>query len=499
MPVRELILNLPPTSGHLYQRVAEAIQEAILDGRLKPGAYLPGTRALSATLGVNRHTVITALQILESEGWLTNSPFRGACVADRPPEGHPRAAAEATPAAPRIGFDLPSLLQAVSTTATGLFSLADGAPDPRLAPGELISKGYQRAMKRHGPTLLQNRHPQGTLLLREMLAQWISERQGVAVDPGRVLITRGSRSSLALLVYGFLRKGDLVAVETPGNRAAWDVFRAAPQVALRGLPLAGGGLDPDALQALVNRETVRLLYVTARRQFPTGGSLGGAQAERLVEVAQAHRLAILEDDYEGEFHELEPPPRSLLSLDPSGQVIQMGSLSRLVAPGLRISYLVAPGSLAGSLARIQQRLDEYGDAVLEWAMGDLIRDGELGRHLRRSRKVYQARRDHLASLLEARFHGALAPASPAGGMALWIQGTPGIDLEALVAAAKVRGLLLNPPSWFALEGAGTGFRLGFTQATEEEMDQAVARLGMAWDSLQEQGPGRIPSPQAPRS
>ncbi len=485
MAPRELILNLPSNDDHLYLRVATAIQQAILDGRLKPGSHLPGTRTLAGSLGVHRRTIVTALQVLESEGWVVGSPNRGACVASHPPESaRPSPETGQAPGRP-VGFDLPSLLQAVSTTPEGLFSLADGIPDPRLAPGEAISRGYQRAMKRHGPALLQDRHPQGTPLLRESLAEWLSERQGVALSPDRILVTRGSRSSLALLVYGFFKRGDIAAVETPGNRAAWDVFHAGPQVTTRGLPLDGEGLAPEPLRELLDQERVRLLYLSARRQFPTGQSLSRPRAERILDLAQRHRLAILEDDYDGEFSYGDPPPRTLLSLDPGGQVIQMGSLSRLIAPGLRVSYLVAPEALAAYLARIQQKQEEQGDAVLEWALGDFIRDGELNRHLRRVRKVYQERRDHLLQLLADRFQGALVADRAPGGMALWIRSAQGLDLEGLIQLAKGKGLLLKPPSWFGLGAPANGFRMGFTQATEMELSQAVDRLAQAWDLFQE--------------
>lgn len=480
MRQRDLGLRLDPGGGGtLIQRIVRAVEAAIVEGRLRPGQALPGSRALAASLGVTRNTAIAALQQLEAEGWLVTEPSRGTFVAERPPlpGGHRPAPGPKAPASP--GFDLPSRLSPLSAGMLGAINLADGLPDPRLAPTEALAKAYQRALRRHGEELLQYGEPMGNRLLRESLAAWISERHGIPVPPERILVTRGSRSALSLLGTALLRPGDRVAVEEPGNRGAWDVLGQGGRVELCPVPVDGEGMCPGPLQRLLEGSTLRALYLTPRRQHPTTAAMSSGRARVLLELAAAHRVAILEDDYDGAFHYREPRALPLLALDGTGQVIHLASLSRLLAPGLRLGYIVAPEGLAERLGRVRQTLEWQGDRVQEWALADLIRDGELSRHLRRVARIYAARRDRLGEGLQRAFPEALAFDLPEGGLAYWLRVGKGIDPEAWSLAAKARGLLLHPPRQFFAGSPGPFLRMGFAQADEAELDEAVARLKAA--------------------
>jgi GntR family transcriptional regulator/MocR family aminotransferase len=185
---------------------------------------------------------------------------------------------------------------------------------------------------------------------------------------------------------------------------------------------------------------------------------------------------VIEDDYDGEIHFGDRRSEPLLALDRTGQVIHIGSLSRLLAPGLRLGYLVLPEPLVPFLARVKLSREEQGDPAFEWAVADLIRDGELTRHVRRTRKVYEVRRDCLVSLLWERLGAHLDLAPPEGGMGLWIRARAGVDAEGWVRGARQAGLILNPPSHFFLDGAQPAFRMGFAQANETELGEAVERL-----------------------
>jgi GntR family transcriptional regulator/MocR family aminotransferase len=477
MRQRDLGLRLDPGGGGtLVQRIVQAVEAAILEGRLPPGRALPGSRGLAASLGVTRNTVIAALQQLEAEGWLVAEPNRGTFVADRPPlpGGHHRAPGPKASASP--GFDLPSRLSPLSAGLLGAINLADGLPDPRLAPTEALAKAYPRALRRHGEELLQYGEPMGNRLLRDSLAAWLTERHGIPVPAGRILVTRGSRSALSLLGAALLRPGDRVAVEEPGNRGAWDVLGQGGRVELCPLPVDGEGLCPGPLQNLLESTSLRALYLTPRRQHPTTAAMGPARAQAILELAAAHRVAILEDDYDGAFQYREPRTLPLLAQDGTGQVIHLASLSRLLAPGLRLGFIVAPEGLAERLGRVRQTLEWQGDRVQEWALADLIRDGELSRHLRRVARVYAARRDHLAGLLRREFPETLAFDLPEGGLALWLRVRGNLDPEAWVLAAKARGLLLHPPRHFFSGPPGPFLRMGFAQADEAELAEAVGRM-----------------------
>jgi GntR family transcriptional regulator / MocR family aminotransferase len=484
MRARDLSLVLAEAPGAtLSQRIALTLQKAILEGRLPSGTALPGTRVLSDMLDANRGTVILALQELEAQGWLITQPNCGTFVAEELPSGARPQGSSASLVEPRLGFDLPSLFQPVSTTLAGGLLLEDGASDPRLAPAEELAKGYQRALRRNGPSLLEDRDPLGTSLLRESIAAWISERHGIRVGPDRILVTRGSRGALALLASSLFKEGSPTAVENPGNRSAWDILRQVAKLDLRPVSVDAEGIVPSALEDLLKRERIRLLYLTPRRQFPTTVSLPPERKVEVLRLASEFRVAILEDDYDGEFHYGDPRPEPLLAMDHSGQVIHIGSLSRLLAPGLKLGYLVLPKPLVPFLARIRGTLGEQSDPVLEWAVADLIRDGDLARHVRKMRKVYAARRDHLVGLLQERFRERLEVEAPRGGMSLWIRGREGVDLAAWVQAARGTGLKLNPPAHFYMGKAQAAFRMGFAQANEAELTDAVDRLESAFERI----------------
>lgn len=478
MRPHDLLLTLTEAPGaSLYQRIALTLQNAILDGRLPRQAALPGSRILADQLGVNRRTVIAALQELEAQGWLVTRPNSGTFVADELPSGATvRRTLEPAPPGSQVGFDLPSLLQPASMTVSGDLLLEDGSPDPRLAPAEELAKGYQRALRRHGPRILDDRDPLGTPLLREMVAAWISERHGVRIGMERIMITRGSREALALLTGALSRPGCVAAVENPGNRGAWDLFRQVGKMDLRPVPLDGEGLIPEALEAVLQRDRIRILYLTPRRQFPTAAVLSESRKQAILGLAQTHRLAVLEDDYDGEYVYEGARTEPLIALDRTGQVIHIGSLSRLLAPGLKMGYLVLPTPLVPVLGKIRLSRGELGDPVLEWAVADLIRDGDLVRHLRRVRKVYAARRDFLVARLRQSLAGALDVSVPQGGMSLWLRGREDEDVEAWIRAVRACGLILNPPSHYFLGTPEPAFRMGFAQADEVELEEAVNRL-----------------------
>lgn len=467
--------DVPPS-----RRLVRAVERAIEQGRLKPGSRLPGSRVLAELLDLNRNTVIAALRTLEAEGWLVSEANRGTFVAETPPCGRPEPEPTSSAPASAPNFDLPSRLTPLSPHDPDAISLADGLPDPALFPAAELAKAYQRGLQRHSERLLHTAEPMGNSLLRETLAQWLREQRGLTVLPEQILITRGTRMALALLGRALFREGSVLGVECPGNRPAWEAMHPMGRGEFRALPVDQEGMDIDALERVLARESLRALYVTPRRQNPTGRVLTPDRRRRLLDLASAHRIALIEEDLDADitYGEAVQPP---LAGEAGGrQVIYLGSLSRMMAPGLRLGFLVAPQPLVERLARLQQRLAWQGDGVLEWAVADLIRDGILARHLRRSRKVYLERRDHLLERLEPHRGVRLRFERPTGGLALWIEGVEGVDLTGWIQAARATGLILHPPSHFSMEGRGIGTRIAFSQVDAALLDQAMDRWDRAW-------------------
>lgn len=461
------------------ERVRRTLEAAIRKGRFAPGDPVPGSRVLAEILGVNRKTVTAALQELEAQGWLLTEPNRGSFVS---PERFAPAAPR-KPVAQAAAFDLPSRLSPLSAADPHSLLLADGLPDAALFPVLKLAEAYQRALSRHGGRLLQQGEAPGEGLLRTVLAEWLRERRGLVLQPEQILVTRGSRSAVGLLAQALLREGDAVAVEDPGQHAAWEAIRQVPGARLLPVPVDEEGLDVDALAELLQRERVRLLLVSPRNQFPTNAVLGPARRAALLALAGRFRLALLEHDHDAGFAYGNAPRLPLAHQDADGHVVYLGSLSRLIAPGLGLSFLAGPLALMTRLARLQKQQELQAEGALEWALADLIRDGLLDKHLRKAREAYKARRGRLVELLEARFAEQLELRPPEEGLALWLRARPGVDLGRWVACAKAEGVVLDPPERFCLASAGAGTRMGFAQVEEPALEEAVRRLERAWKQL----------------
>lgn len=482
------------TTGPTFVRIARAISEDIRRGRLRAGDELPGSRTLARSLGVHRNTVLAAYRELSAEGWITCAEARGTFVSLQIPDVAPRRfstqAAVAREIAPRVGFDLgPSRLAPLppaaplpvpaSRSLDGPLSLGGGIPDVRLVPSAELARAMRRVLKRRALEVLSYGDPAGPASLRTALAAMVSATRGVAARPENVLVTRGSQMGIDLAARALVSPGDVVAIEALGYRPAWEALRASG-ARLVPLPVDAYGIDVDALERLCVEQRVRGVYVTPHHQFPTTVTLAPARRLRLLEIARQRRLIVLEDDYDHEFHYEGRPVLPLASADVHGVVVYFGTLSKVLAPGLRIGFVVAPEPLATRLAAIRRIVDRQGDHVLENAVADLLEEGELQRHIRRAKRVYAERRERLAAMLESRFSSVLDFRLPSGGTAIWAGVARDVSVDAWVSRASELDLVLQPARQFAFDGKSRPFvRIGFAQHEEREVREAVRRMELA--------------------
>lgn len=463
----------------VVRQIARAVAGHVSAGRLRAGERLPGTRELSRVLDVHRNTVVAAYAELAAEGWIRSAPGRGTFVSEEIPaplRSRPDPAGGPARSPRRPGYALPPSPPAPGPRLAdrGTIDLEGGIPDLRLVPTAEIARAYRRALRR--PGILAYADPRGQERLRAAAGAMLRSTRGL--DPGtdRLLVTRGAQLAITLAARALVRPGDVVAVEELGYRAAWETFLAAG-ARLVPLPLDEGGLRVEALEALARRERVRALYVTPHHQYPTTATLPAGRRLALLRLAAAEGIAVVEDDFDSEFHYDGRPVLPLAASDPAGVVVYVGTLSKVLAPGLRLGYLHAPPEVIAAVAEHRRYVDRQGDGALEIAVAELLEDGEIPQHVWRMRRIYAARRDALAAALRDELSGALSFAVPPGGMALWCRVAPEVDVERWARAAQQAGVVFDTARRFAFDGAPRpALRVGFAAHAERELREGVRRM-----------------------
>lgn len=485
MRPRDFPLSLDPAADTpLFVQISQALAADIARGRLKPGDALPGSRSLAESLGVHRSTVVAAYAELTAQGWTAAKPGGATYVAASSPEPKPRrftaksserdgiARTPGYPVAPPPIAKLPQ----VEVPRGGLV-MWGGSPDLRLIPVDTLARAYRRVTRLRGKSLLgYSPHFAGHPDLRRAVASLVSSARGLADDPDSVLITRGSQMALDLTARSLIEPGDVVAVEALGYPNAVNVFRRAGAKIVP-IPLDRHGLDVSALARVVRETKLRLVYVTPHHQYPTTVTLAPTRRLALLELARRERFAIVEDDYDQEFHYDGRPVLPLASSDPHGNVIYIGTFAKSLAPGLRLAFVVAPRAVLERMTAERALVDRQGDAILECAVAELLEDGELQRHVRRMRRVYHHRRDAFCAVMERELGHVLSYQRPLGGLQLWADVAPDVNIEGWHARARERGVLFQIGRQFTLDGSAVqSVRLGYAYLDEKESATALRRL-----------------------
>jgi GntR family transcriptional regulator/MocR family aminotransferase len=482
----DLLLPVERNGSALFLQIARGIAEHIRTGRLRPGDPIPGTRSLARTLGVHRNTVIAACRELTAEGWLTTDPARGTFVSRALPEPAPRpftstvkpapgpAHAPAATAPYRLRPGPPPWSAAM--TPPGVTMLVGGKPDVNLVPAMSLARAYRRTLRRHASSVLGYGDPRGHERLRAAVAGMLASTRGLPVTADQVLITRGSQMALFVIARTLFGPEDVVAVESLGYVPAWETLRSTG-ARLVPLPVDESGLRVDALAKLLSRARVRGVYLTPHHQYPTTVTLSPGRRIELLELARKKKLALIEDDYDHEFHFDGRPILPLASTDPAGTVVYLGTLSKVLAPGLRIGYVVAPSPVIERMALHRTFVDLSGDHTTECAVAELFEEGEVQRHARRARRIYMARRDALVAALRSHMRGRVEFEVPNGGMAIWVRVTGKVDVDRWVERCAAAGVRVQPGRLFAFDGRPLPYlRMGFAAEPEAKLEAAVRTM-----------------------
>jgi GntR family transcriptional regulator/MocR family aminotransferase len=381
----------------------------------------------------------------------------------------------------RVSLDLPDApapAEPFPSYAADTLPLVGGTPDFRLVPVAELSRAYRRALAR-APRLLEYGSQLGEPRLRAVLGTHLRETRGLPVEPEGLMVTRGSQMALFLLARVLTRPDRVVVVEGLGYRPCWEALRLNG-ARIVPVPVDADGLSISALSEVLARERVSAVFTTPHHQYPTTVTLSAPRRLELLRLARRHGFVIVEDDYDHEHHYDGRAVLPLASVD-ADVVAYVGTLSKIWAPGIRLGYIAARPEIIERAVRVRSYVDRAGDHVVERAVAELIEDDVLGRHVRRVRREYQARRDALVSELRRRLGGALSFRPPSGGMALWTKLTlRGVSSDEWATRAHERKVLVHPGRRFRFDGREMPFlRLGFAPVTVEEITIAVERLAAA--------------------
>jgi len=450
----------------LYEQLYLGLRDQILRGWLAQGARLASTRTLADHLAVSRFTVVTALERLVAEGYLTTRAGSGTYITSTLPEQHMRPARRERAPLPRRDDAVPALSARGRTVAsvwiTGPRPEEPRAFQPRRAPLDAFpvrtwSTIVRRLWNRGGYKLLEYGEPAGYWPLRQAIAEHIAVTRAVRCDPQHVIVTSGSQQAFDLLFRVLLDPGDRAWIEEPGYL---DV-RAALMVAgaeLVPVPVDGEGIDVSAGIRLA--PNARVAVVSPSHQYPAGVTLSATRRMELLNWARASGAWIVEDDYDSYFRYAGRPMSALHGVDRAApqraQVIYVGTFSKTVFPSLRLGFCVVPDSLVDAVVNARAVADRNSPIVDQAALAEFITAGHYERHLRRLRMIcqerYHAMRRHFAHSLGERV--VLSPASAGTHVLGYFGGRrsdPDNGLAARVASlAAAEGLVVFPLSRYCL-------------------------------------------------
>jgi GntR family transcriptional regulator / MocR family aminotransferase len=473
-------VELPRTSGKtLMSQLYDRLRGAILAGALPPGFRLPSSRDLARDLKISRNTVSFVVDQLAMEGYLDIVRGRRPVVAaatktelvigSRHP-GRPSATLRISHWATRLRkADWPIVDRSTPKP------FVPGLADARAFPHDVWARCLRRAARhaRSPGAVFLNRPSLQTALLRHLV-----EQRGVKADIRQIIITPSAQSSIELIARILLDAGDVAWLESPGYGGA----RAALEAA--GAVVRGVGLDRNGLAFKRRRDRPRLIFVTPSHQYPTGRLMPIQRRQELLAFARGVGAAIIEDDYDSEFHYDGKPVAALQGLDNTGGVFYVGTFSKSMFADIRVGYAIVPENLVDVFETAQRHSGQIVSVPLQDALAEFIDDGDFAAHIRKMTRVYRARRDRLVEALGASGGDALSIAPPAGGMQLLAQlDSRQNDVDVAERLAKA-GVIARPLSrHFTGEITGQGLFLGFAAWTEQEIDAGADIIGRVMRKL----------------
>ncbi len=482
----ELMLPVRDPVTPAYRWLYTSLRSKILEGRLRPGARLPGTRDLASQYRLSRGTVVYAFEQLKSEGYVDGSVGSGTYVSKVLPDELLQVRRKAYAQTPvlrkqrRPVSDYGRRVNPFPIFGIGpTRAFRAHVPALEFFPTTLWAQIAARRFRLASMNLLLGCAPMGYGPLREAVSDYLNTSRGVKCVPEQVAIVSGVQEALDLVARLFLNRADRVCMENPGYIGAAIVFEAI------GAKITAVGVDNEGMLVTDSKlRGSRLVYVTPAHQFPLGTTMSLARRLRLLEWARTSGALIFEDDYDSEFRYSGRPVPALQGLDRRGLVLFAGSFSKVMFPSLRLGYLVIPTDLVDYFTAAKSVTSRHAPLLEQAVLCDFITEGHFGRHIRRMREVYAERLSVLLESARQRLAGLLEISNVEAGLQTvgWLRA--GIDEESAVKAAAAQNVEVTPLNRYSRGHlAREGFQLGFAAVDTTEIRRGIRDLAAALESM----------------
>ena len=458
----------PHSKTPLYEQLYRAVRADIMSGTLAGGTRLPSKRQLAANLRVSQITVETAYGQLLAEGYIVSEPRRGYFV-------QKQLAAPAQAQAPKAAAPHPHTAPADDCK----YDFRTNIVDTVCFPFATWARLSRSVLSEYSDRLLRATDPCGAAELRGQIARYLYDFRGINISPDNILVGAGSEYLMHLVIQ-LLGRERVYALENPGYRKLYQIF-SDNGAAVRPLPLDKSGLRADALAA----SDASVVYLTPSHHFPLGTVMPAARRMEILRWASAAPgRYIIEDDYDSEFRYASRPIPALGELDHAGRVVYVNTFAKSLSPSLRIGYLVLPDAL---MARYHERFSLYSSTVPSFdqhTLAAFMRTGGFERHISRSRKVYQARRDALMTALDCELADLPHEVSRSeAGLHLLLHMRNGMLERELIERASAAGVRVYGLSAYytpPVKPPKATLVLGYAGLTEQQINEAAALLRQAW-------------------
>ncbi|MGE7675514.1 PLP-dependent aminotransferase family protein [Lysinibacillus sp. NPDC094403] len=464
----------------IYKQLAEYIEKGIADGTFPPDKPLPSERYLASALNLNRSTVVNAYDELESMGLIERNRGSGTTIS-KDIWGLTKKRIPSWNRYIEAGSFLPSqpVTQKIRKEAVEhkLINLASGELSEELFPKSFLS---EITSTRSFIGSLGYDHPQGNEILRNTITKHVEKCRGIETNPSSILITSGAQQALHLIVQCLLKPGDAIAIEDPSYNYNLPIFKSVG-IQVHYLPVDKDGINPEDLKSLYKKHRIKMIFLNPYFQNPTGSLLNKKKKETILDISSKLGIPVVEDDPYSLTAFSGDKISTLKSMDRNGNVLYISSLSKIVASGLRIGWIIGPTSVIERLSDAKQQIDFGHSSFTQWIANDFLESENFHIHIKSLIKELEKRRDKIVKSLDTYLKDQVEYSIPQGGIHIWCKILKNYNEIQLLEESIKRGVIFAPGSTL---GSKDGFvRFTFAKEDADSIDEGIKRFAEALNSL----------------